>query len=96
MKFYNFKKELLELIKIKLENKLWDLVVIKIGDLFYIDLWDSFVNRVINKEIQLLIRFWGWIFCNLCSIFFGDLLVVVNSDDNEEIKVMCFLGFIKI
>lgn len=51
MKFYNYKKELLELIKIKLENKLWDLVVIKIGDLFYIDLWDSFVNRVINKEI---------------------------------------------
>lgn len=96
MKFYNYKKELLELIKIKLENKLWDLVVIKIGDLFYIDLWDSFVNRVINKEIQLLIRFWGQIFCNLCSIFFGDLLVVVNSDDNEEIKVVCFLGFIKI
>lgn len=96
MKLHNHKKELLESIKTKSENKPWDLAVTKTGDLLYTDPWDSSVNRVTNKEIQPLIRFRGWIPRNLCSTSSGDLLVVVNSDDNEETKVVRFSGSTKI
>lgn len=96
MKLHNLKQELLESIETKSENKPWDLAVTKSGDLLYTDPKDSSVNMVKNKEIQTVIRFRGWVPRNLCCTSSGDLLVVVNSDDNEETKVVRYSGSTKI
>lgn len=51
MKFYNLYGQCLELIKIKLGNMLEDIIVIKSGNLVYIDVIDKILNVMKNKMI---------------------------------------------
>lgn len=71
------------LVRIKLGSRLIDIVVINIGDLVYIDEDDKIINIVRNKKMEVLIKFYDWRFFNVCSIFFGNFLVLMGSDDYE-------------
>lgn len=82
MKFYNLNGKFLKFIKIRLGNMLQDIIVIMNGDLVYVDYNDSIVNIIKNDQIYEVIRFWGWRFFSVCSVFVGDdILVIMISDD---------------
>lgn len=53
IKFVNFQGELVKLIFMKIRNMLWDIVVMKSGDLVYIDYVDYIVNIVKGKNIDV-------------------------------------------
>lgn len=59
------------------------IVVIKDGDFVYVDVKDKIVNMVKNRQIEIVIRCCGWSLISVCSIFFDDFLVIMNSDDNQ-------------
>lgn len=87
--FYDFWGELVKLVLIKFGNWLWDVVVIKSGDLLYIDYKEKIVNIVKNLQIQIVVRLlWVWELVVFCVFFIGDLLVFFNCDDKDEIKVV--------
>lgn len=54
---------------------LFDIVVIRIGDLVYIDGDEKIVNIVKRIYIEEIVRLMEWRFLNVCSIVFNDLLV---------------------
>lgn len=55
--------------------------MLRSGDLFYIDYEDKVVNILKDIQIEDVIRLELWIFCNVCSIFCGDILVIMVSYD---------------
>lgn len=65
----------------------------KDGDLVYIDYNDCSVNIVKNTHIESVIKLREWIPRGVCSAFSGDLLVVVQSaDDDKQSKVLRYSG----
>lgn len=56
MKLFNFQRELVQLVKIEFGNKLLDIVVIRRGNLVYIDENDRIVNIIKKLVIQMIIR----------------------------------------
>lgn len=56
MKLFNFQRELVQLVKIEFGNKLLDIVVIRRGNLVYIDENDRIVNIMKKLVIQMVIR----------------------------------------
>lgn len=56
----------------------------KDGDLVYIDYNDCSVNIVKNTHRESVIKLREWIPRGVCSTFSGDLLVVVQSADNDK------------
>lgn len=48
LRFYDFRGELVKLVLIKFGNRSWNVVVIKSGDLLYIDYKEKIVNIVKN------------------------------------------------
>lgn len=55
--------------------------MLRSGDLFYIDYEDKVVNILKDIQIEEVIRLELWIFCNVCSIFCDDILVIMVSYD---------------
>ena len=58
----------------------------------YTDLRDRSINVVLGTNIQPLITLQGWRPRGLCSTSAGDLLVIMDSDDFEETKVVRYDG----
>lgn len=56
MKLFNFQRELVQLVNIEFGNKLLDIVVIRRGNLVYIDENDRIVNIMKKLVIQMVIR----------------------------------------
>lgn len=83
MELYIFDGKFLKLVKIRLRNDVWDIMMIKRGYFVYLDLGLKIVNRMRKKYIKELIRFWGWIFCCVCSIFLDGLLLIMISEDRK-------------
>ncbi|XP_065936720.1 E3 ubiquitin-protein ligase TRIM71-like [Magallana gigas] len=92
MNLYNLQGELVNFVQTKSGNNPWGIAVTRSGDLVYTDYNDRTVNIEKNTQIQTVIQLQGWIPWSVCSTSSGDLLVVMESDDYEQTKVVCYSG----
>ncbi|XP_062596026.1 pyrin-like [Saccostrea cucullata] len=96
MKLFSFtQRSLLKSIRTKSGNEPEGLTVTKSGDLVYIDDSDRTVNIVKNEKIEEVIRLQNWEPLGVCSTSSGDLLVVMDTYDNKQSKVVRYYGSTK-
>lgn len=93
LKLYNLQREILKSIQTKLENWPQDIAVTKSGNLVYTDYNDGSVTIVKNTHIQTVVRLRGWKHVGVCSTSSGDLMVVMDSYDLKQTKVVRCYGF---
>nr|XP_022308984.1 uncharacterized protein LOC111114801 [Crassostrea virginica] len=84
MKLYNLKGEVLGSIQTKSGNMPQDIAVIWRDDLVYADYNDRSINVVRCTKITLR----GWRPSHLCFTYPLDLLVIMESDDKKQTKVV--------
>lgn len=89
---YNFQGDLLISVRTKSGSRPTDIAVTNTGDLVYTDEDDKTINIVRNKKMEVLIKFHDWRPLNVCSTPFGNLLVLMGSDDYEQTKVVRYSG----
>nr|XP_022309169.1 uncharacterized protein LOC111114917 [Crassostrea virginica] len=92
MKLYNLKGEVQKSVQTKLGNRPQDIAVTRSGGLVYTDPRDRSINLVRGTQIQTLITLRGWRPWYLCSTASGDLLVIMESDDYKQTKVVRYSG----
>lgn len=92
IRLYNLQGEVLDSIDIRSGNTPDKIAVTKDGDLVYVDVKDKTVNMVKNRQTETVIRRRGWSPTSVCSTSSDDLLVMMNSDDNQQTKVMRYCG----
>ena len=96
MRLYNLQGDLQKSVRTKSGYVPGDIAVTLSRDLAYTDPDDRSINIVKNTKIQPLIRLRGWIPLHLCSTYYGDLLVVMISDDEKQSKVVRYSGSTEI
>lgn len=90
MNCFDSEGRFIKIIYLSMGEILNDIIVIEDGDIFYIDWKLLFINVVKNGigNIEEKIILYGWIFVNLCVIFFNDLFVFMYKEDGLELKVV--------
>ncbi|XP_062621787.1 uncharacterized protein LOC134283342 [Saccostrea cucullata] len=83
---------LLKSITTRSKNRPSNIAVTKSGDLVFTDHNDRTVNIVKNEKIEKVIRLQNWRPKGVCSTSSGDLLVIMDSDDDKQTKVVCYSG----
>lgn len=89
---YNLQGDLLTSVRTKSGNMPKGIAVTNNGDMIYTDEDDKTINIVRNKKIEVLIKLHDWRPLNVCSTYFGNILVLMGSDDYEQTKVVCYSG----
>nr|XP_022324070.1 uncharacterized protein LOC111124986 [Crassostrea virginica] len=92
LRLYNLQGELLRSVQTKSGNLPRDIAVTQSGNLVYIDFKDRSINLVRGTQIQTLIRLRGWRPLYLCTTSSGDLLVIMDSADDKQTKVVRYSG----
>lgn len=92
MRLYNLQGKLVKSIQTKSGNKAHYVSVTQKGELVYTDFKDRTVNIIKKTGIQTLIRLHRWRPFYACSTIAGDLLVVMNSNDKKQAKVVRYSG----
>ncbi|XP_078331546.1 uncharacterized protein LOC144625217 [Crassostrea virginica] len=92
LRLYNLQGELLRSVQTKSGYKPRDIAVTRSGDLVCTDYYDRSINLVSGTHIQTLITLRGWRPLGLCSTSSGDLLVIMESDDRKQTKVVHYSG----
>ena len=70
----------------------WDIAVNREGNLIYSDRDSGAVLVVKDGKATVLLKSIYWIPLNICSTFSGDLLVIMNSNDHKQTKVVRYSG----
>ncbi|XP_061194257.1 uncharacterized protein LOC133202444 [Saccostrea echinata] len=83
----------LKSIRTKSGNSPSDIAVTKSGDLVYTDYDDRTVNFVNNEKTKNVIRLRNWKPRSVCGTSSGDLLIIMESDDDKQIKVVSYSDF---
>ena len=76
--------------------KPWDIAVIGESNLIYSDRDSRAVLVVMDGKATVLLNSIDWIPFNICSTFSGDLLVIMNSNDHKQTKVVRYSGIREI
>lgn len=92
---YNLQGEEIECINTKSGNMPWDITVTKLGELCYTDVKERTLNIFKNSDIHEVIRLESWIPRNVCCTSSGDFLVIMDSNDAKQSKVVRYAGAIK-
>ena len=92
LKLYNLKGELEKSVQTKSGNVPKDIVVTRSGGLVYTDYNDRSINLVSRTQTRTLITLRGWKPRGVCSTWSDDLLVIMDSDDEEQTKVLRYSG----
>nr|XP_022318604.1 tripartite motif-containing protein 3-like isoform X1 [Crassostrea virginica] len=92
MRLYSLQGELLRSVQTKSEKEPQDITVTRSGDLVYTDYDDNSINLVSATNIRTLIRQHGWRPRGVCSTTSGDLLVIMDSYDGKQSKVVRYSG----
>lgn len=88
MRLFNLQGKLVKSIQSKSGRTPSNLEVTRNNNLVYTDYDDKTVNIVQNTQIQTVIKLQGWKPRCVCSTSTGDLLVLMDSDDAKETKVV--------
>ena len=92
MRLYNIQGDLLQTVHAKYNDEPADIALTQEGKLVYTDYRDRSINIVLGTNIQPLFTLQGWRPRGMCSTSAGGLLVIMDSDDFEETKVVRYDG----
>ena len=88
MRLYNLQGELLRSIQTEGGHSPRDIAVTQSKELVYTDIENTSINLISSTNIRTLITPLGWSLFYLCSALSGDLLVIMESDDKKQTKVV--------
>ena len=92
MKLFNLQGKLIKSAQTKSENRPMDIAVTRGGNPVYTDYKDNSINLVTDEQVQQLVKLQGWKPYGICCSSSDDLLVIMDSDDREETKVVRYSG----
>nr|XP_022314696.1 uncharacterized protein LOC111119132 [Crassostrea virginica] len=90
MKLFNLQGKLLRMVQTKSRKYPEDIAVTQNGDLMYADHHDSSIYLVSGEQRQTVVTLRGWRPLSLCSTSFGLPLVIMDSEELEQTKVVCY------
>lgn len=92
---YNLQGEEIKCINTKSGNMPWDITITKLGELCYTDVKERTLNILKNSGMHEVIRLESWIPHNVCCTSSGDFLIIMDSDDAKQLKVVRYAGAIE-